>query len=201
MLPLNLSGAVLAGGQSSRMGRDKASLPCGDETLLARQLRLLAELGVTDRLVSLASAATVPTPDATAARLVLDALPGLGPLGGIAAVLAAARHDSVLVLAVDLPALDTAFLRELAAQASPDRGVVPVRDGRFEPLAAIYPRRALAEVQARLARRDLALQPLVRAGVAAGWLREFPVAPGHAGQFLNWNSPGDLPPSANFAAH
>ena len=61
MTPAGFSGVVLAGGKSSRMGRDKATLFVAGETLLARQLRLLAEAGGAELLVS-AACATLESP-------------------------------------------------------------------------------------------------------------------------------------------
>lgn len=193
---MNLSGAVLAGGKSSRMGRDKAALVVGGETLLARQLRLLAEIGVAGRLV-----VTAPWPSPTeppyrdlpaGVRQIQDRIRDAGPLAGLEAALSAASADLVLVLAVDLPGMSVAFLRRMQSLADPGCGVVPFRDDVAEPLVAIYPRRALAEITARLARRELALQPFVRAGLAAGWLRELPVDTADLPLFANWNRPEDI---------
>ena len=81
---------------------------------------------------------------------------------GLEAALALARHELLLALAVDLPAMTDGFLRTLLAGAGPGCGVVPVIGDRFEPLVAVYPRRAHAEAELRLQRGELALQ---RSGV------------------------------------
>ncbi len=194
---LTTSGAVLAGGRSSRMGRDKASILVGGERLLLRQLRLLAEAGCSDRLVSLGATAPGPAlklvPDNV--RIVADRSADSGPLAGLERVLTEARHELVLVLAVDLPGLDAGFLRALLADARPGVGVVPSRNGQHEPLVAVYPRAAAAEALARLGRGEFALRPFVQAGIAAGWMRERPVASDEDQFFTHWNRPEDLPPS------
>ncbi len=194
---LNLSGAVLAGGRSTRMGQDKASLLVHGEPLLLRQLRLLVEAGCSDRLVSMGASASVPAlalvPDEV--RIVADRSADAGPLAGLERVLTEARHELVLVIAVDLPALDAGFLRALLADARPGVGVVPSRDGQLEPLVAVYPRAAAAEALARLEHGEFALRPFVRAGIAAGWMRERPVAADEAPFFTNWNRPEDLRPT------
>lgn len=193
---LTLSGAVLAGGRSTRMGRDKASLLVHGESLLLRQLRLLAEAGCADRLVSSGASAPGPAlalvPDEV--RIVADHSADAGPLAGLARVLTEARYPLVIVIAVDLPALDAGFLRALLADARPGVGVVPSRSGQHEPLVAVYPRAAAAEALARLGRGELALRPFVRAGIAAGWMRERPVAADEDRFFTHWNRPEDLPP-------
>ena len=182
------------GGKSSRMGRDKAALPVAGETLLARQLRLLAEAGCGECLVSVARPETVlphPLPTPTP-RMIGDRFPEAGPLAGLERSLALARHDRLLVLAVDLPAMTADFLRTLLAGANSQCGVVPVIGDRFEPLAAVYPRQAHAEAELRLLRGELALQPFVRAGIAAGWLRPYVVSEAEGRLFTKWTRPEDL---------
>ncbi len=190
-----VSGAVLAGGRSSRMGRDKAGLVVAGETLLARQLRLLAEVGIADRQVAFQPGNVRGLPPGVNA--VTDRRPGLGPLAGLEACLRAAKSPLLLVLAVDLPNLTAGFLRRLLAQARPDRGVVPWRDGFAEPLVAIYPGLALNGITSRLDRGELALQPLVRSGIDAGWLAPFPLEAYDGRLLANWNSDADrIPPAA-----
>jgi molybdopterin-guanine dinucleotide biosynthesis protein A len=192
MAPISVSGVVLAGGKSSRMGCDKGSLLVSGETLLFRQLRLLAEAGCDELLVSAAdSPLKIPTPSPSV-RVLSDKIPEAGPLAGIESALAAAGHDRVLVVAVDLPAMSTTLLRRLLALTTPGVGLVPVLAGRFEPLVAVYPREAHPEALARLSRGELALQPFVRAGLAAGWLREYAVPVVDEVCFTNWNRPEDL---------
>jgi molybdopterin-guanine dinucleotide biosynthesis protein A len=191
MSPLKFTGAVLAGGRSVRMGTDKARLTVQGEPLLTRQLRLLAAAGADARLVAGPENPALPLPPDV--RWVLDRQPGWGPLAGLESSLTASLTDLLLVVAVDLPALTPELLRRLLAVARPGCGVVPLQAGGAEPLVALYPRVALAEITARLNRGERALQPLVRAGFAAGWLQPWPIAPADQPQFANWNRPQDLP--------
>jgi molybdopterin-guanine dinucleotide biosynthesis protein A len=127
---------VLAGGQSTRMGRAKALLELGGLTLLERALRLS---------VSVAAEAMVVGPRGEFeryGRVLEDVYPGQGPLGGIHAALWASPTDLNLILAVDTPFLEARFLEFLLAQARESGAVVTVprtRDG-FHPLAAVYRR-------------------------------------------------------------
>lgn len=191
MVPVSVTGAVLAGGRSSRMGTDKGGLEVDGETLLDRQLRLLASAGVSERLVAVAASQGIVLPEGVGR--VTDRESGLGPLAGIECCLAACQTDLLLVVAVDLPALTVELLRRLIAAAGRNCGVMPLRQNFAEPLVAIYPRSALAEIGDRLRRRDLKLQPLARAGIAAGWLKPWPVAAADETAFANWNRPEDLP--------
>lgn len=186
------SGAVLAGGRSQRMGRDKALIRVEGETLLARQVRLLRSAGASEVLLN--QHPDRPRPESElppGLRLVWDAPPHLesGPLAGLAAVLQAAQSDLVAVTAVDLPALTPDWWRRLLARAAPAVGVVGQRPGGFfEPLAAIFPRRALRAAEDRLASGDFALQALVREGVDQGWMRPLLMSPEEQAGLFNWNS-------------
>ena len=194
-----LSGAILAGGRSLRMGVDKARLSVDGETLLARQVRLLRVAGVTEVILNqhpqrMRPLSSLP-PDL---RLIGDdpAYPDAGPLAGLDAVLTVAREDWVAVVAVDLPCLTVSWWQKLLAIAEPGSGAVGQRaDGIFEPLAAIYPRRAQTGVRERLQRGDNALQPLIRAGIEEGWMRPFPMSAADVDELHNWNAPEDRRPT------
>jgi molybdopterin-guanine dinucleotide biosynthesis protein A len=187
------TGVVLAGGRSTRMGRDKASLTIGGERLLDRQVRLLREIGAGRVLVSCAN-----KPDGQAfpagTHVLLDRLPDTGPLAGIEAALRTADGERVLVLAVDLPGLDADWLRRLWAQSSDRCGVVPVLDRRLEPLAAVYPGPARDEAVRRLDSGRLSVQELVRDGLCKGWMTPWEIPPADGARLVNWNRPGDWCP-------
>jgi molybdopterin-guanine dinucleotide biosynthesis protein A len=141
--------AVLAGGASRRMGRDKATLPVGGVELAS--LVLAAAARVADPVVLVAPeghpARRVAAP---ATRLVAD--PGLGPLAALAAALEALEAEHVLVLAADHPGLRTELLAHLVALAGESEAVACRRGPRLEPLVAVYRRApALAAAGARLA--------------------------------------------------
>lgn len=197
-----VAGVVLAGGRSTRMGRDKAWIAVDGESLIVRQLRLLRESGVGRLLVSVA-AGDPAGPDRFRSELphavvcLRDARPDGGPLVGIARALGAlqAGESHLVVLAVDLPRLRSDLLGTLieAVRLTPEAGVVPRFDGNLEPLVAVYPRSGLAPALTRIDRGDLSVQDWVREGLAAGWMRERLVAGDEAGAFLNWNRPEDLP--------
>lgn len=189
---LPLAAAVLAGGASRRMGRDKAGLRLGGKRLLDWQLERLRALAPAELLVSGREGVDY---EVGGIRVVCDATPGLGPLGGIAAILAATTAPHVLVLAVDLPAMTEGFLQRLVARRRPEIGIVPRTAAGWEPLVAVFPRRIEARVRAHLAAGRLALQALVSAGEAAGELEALPVAAGEEASLLNWNRPEDWPPA------
>ena len=188
---------LLAGGRSRRMGRDKALLPMADGRLLwQRQLAVLQDLGPTELFISGPARKNFPT----TVPLLTDETPGLGPLTGIVAALRAMRSPLLVVLAVDLPAMTTAFLLDLLARAgdaTATRGVVPqTADTFYEPLAAIYPVESLASAEKHLKASDRSLQTFVRALVQNGQAVARPVGSRETPLFANWNQPGDLPTAA-----
>jgi molybdopterin-guanine dinucleotide biosynthesis protein A len=186
-----LSGLILAGGLSSRMGRDKALLALRDgRTLLQRQADVLREAGVTNLLLSIRPGAEQTLVGAT---IVADAVAGAGPLAGIAAGLRAAHTGLVLALAVDMPQLDHEHLRQLLALASPEHGVVPVVNGQIEPLVAIYPAALAASAESALAGGEYGVQVWVRSEAGKGALLLWDAPPEWAEAVRSWNAPSDLP--------
>ncbi len=160
---------INAGGASRRMGQPKALLPVPPHNtpLLAHMVQRLLPLGPTRLLVvsndpMLAAQVALPLP----ARFVADAWPETGTLGGIATALA--QVDAwALVLACDLPLVSPALCAYLAARALTDAYdcVVPVVGGFEEPLHALYHRRCLPAIEARLQRgerRVISFMPDVR---------------------------------------
>lgn len=111
---VRVSAAVLAGGASRRMGTDKRRLVLDGETLLARAVRTAAAVS-DDILIVVAADRAVERRllDGLPGRLVVDRRRAAGPLAGVEAALAAARHPVVLVLPVDAPGLSPSLLRHL----------------------------------------------------------------------------------------
>lgn len=184
--------AVLAGGRSSRMGRDKALLVHEGRTLLQRQVDLAWSLEPQEVFV-----VGRPQPElgALRARGLSDDRPGLGPLGGLATVLAAAAAPHVLVLAVDMPALTPGFLRRLLAGRRAGLGLVARTARGWEPMLGLYPT-ALARMAAEaVAAGRLGFGRLVEQAVHAGMLGGLEVGSEEQSVLENWNAPGDLPAS------
>jgi molybdopterin-guanine dinucleotide biosynthesis protein A len=140
----SVTGFVLAGGKSSRMGQDKAFMQLGGRTLLADALeRAQAATG---------NAWIVGSTEKFAAfgPVVEDVYPGRGPLAGIHAALSGTRTQLNLITAVDMPFLQLDFLKYLITQARASHAavVVPRAGGGLQPLCAIY-RKDFAQVAQR----------------------------------------------------
>jgi molybdopterin-guanine dinucleotide biosynthesis protein A len=183
-----LTGVVLAGGKSRRLGQDKARVRLDGCELLDRACGLLKELGL-DVLVVGRDAGE----HGLDVAWVLDDIPGIGPAGGIVTALAATGSDC-LVLACDLPFLEPWLLARLmdAHQGrEPDKLVTLFRQARtgfLESLAAVYSQEAL---------------PLFRAGIARGLYKLSALTPAQSrlhleygpeeeAMFFNLNEPRQL---------
>lgn len=190
-VPGDFAAAVIAGGKSSRMGRDKAFLEVDDLPLWRRQIALLQGLSPAQVILSANPRQVFPSLSERV-TLVRDAVENAGPLAGLAAVLAASRCPRVLVIAVDMPELDAPFLEKLVAAEE----CVVFRDeaGFFEPFPAVYP--AAAEDLAREALRTgrLALQDFLRERVDDGSMSAWPRVEEERRFFRSWNRPDDIAP-------
>ena len=127
----NVSGVVLAGGYSRRMGTDKAELKLGDLTLLEIQVRKLREIGIGDIMVS-GYDKPVEGP-----RPVGDIYPHRGPMSGIHACLKAAKNPACLVVSVDVPLFPKEWLEKLVQEHEGPSTVLSHGD-QIEPLLAVY---------------------------------------------------------------
>jgi len=139
---------IMAGGASTRMGRDKSMLPVGGRPMIEHVYEQL-EPHFREVLVSAADAGKYAF---LGARVAVDEAPGQGPLMGIACALSAMEHDLAAVVACDIPEVDTALLGKMLRLAEGFDVVVP-RTGpdRYEPLFAVYRKSAAAAARAVLA--------------------------------------------------
>jgi molybdopterin-guanine dinucleotide biosynthesis protein A len=178
-------GVVLAGGESRRMGRDKAQVEVDGEPLWMRQVGALRAAGA-ERVVVARRRGQEPI---AYADCCLDAFEGCGPLAGIHAALAIGGYPLVGVLAVDMPGIDAAWFTWLRGCSVPGVGAIAEGPGGLEPLAAIYPGGAFPEVAARIARKELSVQGLARALAAAGMMSILELPAAYSGRVSSLNAP------------
>lgn len=135
---------ILAGGLSSRLGRDKAELRLGGQTLLSHARAAAEALGLAVRVIR------------------RDLVPRCGPLGGIYTALTTTRARSVLFLCCDMPFVPEMFLRRLLERSSPNgRGVFTVLDGRAG-FPFLLNMSALQQVERMLEQKQHSLQTLAK---------------------------------------
>lgn len=192
---------VLAGGRSTRLGRDKALEPVGGVPVLARVLHVLARL-TGDIVLVEAPGAQRELPDLDVAlRRTVDDTPGAGPLAGLAAGLRASRSAHAWAVACDLPFLHQGLLLRLMGAAPGWEAVVPVWQGRPQPLCAVYSRACLAAAERLLAGPDRSLRALL-AACSTRYLSEEEVRAAGAGPaaFLDVNTAARLAEAERLAA-
>jgi molybdopterin-guanine dinucleotide biosynthesis protein A len=141
---------VLAGGSSSRLGRDKALLPIDGQPMLARTVETLSALS--DDLIVVSNEPESHRSLAPAARFVPDVVPGQGSLMGVYSGLRVARHAHALVIACDMPLLNTPLLRYMLGLAQGYDVVIPRLNGLLEPLHSIYGKACLPPISRLLGR-------------------------------------------------
>ncbi len=151
------SAAILAGGLATRFGgRDKGALVVGGRTIRDRQIETLS--AVIDDLMIVGG-------DTSAAQLavrpVADIMAGSGPMGGVHAALMAARHDTVFVIACDMPHVTVPLLTYLLDLSPNADLVIPRTEQGYHPLCAVYTRACLQPLAERLARRELKMAGLI----------------------------------------
>jgi molybdopterin-guanine dinucleotide biosynthesis protein A len=185
----NISAAILAGGGSRRMGRNKALLSFRGRPLVTRVYEILRPLFEDIFLVT-----NDPGPfDFVPCPKIPDRVPGKGPISGVDAALRHSRNPYVLVVGCDTPFLSHSLLKLLAGKTQDADLVIPCGPHGPEPLCAVYGKGCLPLIEESLLRGDFSLMALV------GRLRtrDIPaeevaaVDPGFL-SFMNINTPGDF---------
>ncbi len=183
-------GFVLAGGQSSRMGFDKARLEIDGEPLLLRTLNLLRPY--VDSLAVLGSAndySFIHDP------VVPDRQPGSGPLAAILSGLERLTTEWGIFLACDLPMMDGRFIELLLPffSSSESDAVVPRTAAGWHPLCAAYRKTSIRQIRNALEEGESAVfKVLERLQVDAIETKHLAEAGLRESIFENLNSPGDL---------
>ena len=135
---------ILAGGKSQRMGRDKASLVLGEQTLLQHVAAILQTM-FPRVLVSVRQ----PRPD-IALPQICDAYAEAGPLAGLYSALTHAETPWIFAVATDMPFIQPALIDYLATQRDGYQAVVPRVHGHPQPLAAFYAKSCMTPYRALL---------------------------------------------------
>ena len=177
------SGAVLAGGRSLRMGRDKAGLEINGKTFLQIQAEKLADAEINDIMICGGSRQDAQL------RMIPDSAPGLGPLEGIRAALEASENPFCVILSVDAVLVKPETLQDLMDLACKNEAAITLLASKRgpEPLIGVYSKEILPEVSKCLAEDRRAVRAVFEA---------FPPAlltlPANDPQLSNCNTPEDL---------
>lgn len=184
-----ISAIILAGGESRRMGRDKAWIEWEGRPLIGWAVERVRRIGIKEVFIS-------GRPDGDYSRLgcpvLLDLEPGLGPLGGIERGLHHCTSPLLLVLAVDMPRITVECLGRQVARCDRLTGIVPWRGDRWEPLAAIYPKRCHPFAFGLFTHGVRAARDFVDECARERAVKRWNVPASQAYCFTNWNHRGDM---------
>lgn len=188
---MTFDAALIAGGRSTRFGKDKAFADWKRSPLYAHQLHVLASLR--PDAIWLSANEDQPFPQVLEGVTRLnDGESDLGPIGGFVRVFRESNADRVLVLGVDLPCMSPEYLDRLL-DIGPGVGIVPHNGEYWEPLAALYPREAmLSLLEKSLAAGKRKLQSVLDEAFESGLVTRLSIDPSETDLFLNVNTPEDL---------
>lgn len=211
-----VTGIVLAGGRSTRMGRDKAWVEVAGRPMIAWVLEAVQAVAQYTMIVSRRSGHL----QSLGVPVVEDRYPARGPLTGVHAGLKAAPTELCLVVACDLPLVQPALLSLLAASCGPAHAAVPYvmpravpsarplgsfgssREAGLQPLCAAYRRACLAPLEKLLAGGGsvpaVVLVSVVKARIIGP--EEWRVMDPHGRSFYNVNRPEDVTAAAGILA-
>lgn len=183
---MQVTGIILAGGKSSRMGKDKALLEISGQSLLKRAIEF-CQLFCDEILLS----SNIPEHQISGYQLVFDEIEECGPLGGIYSCLKKSKNDWNFIISVDSPFVEPDFVSFLLSQKNGYDSVVPFYKRGKEPLIALYHKKILPIIQSQLLsgnyKMHYILQNIHTNYVdSQNWVEKFPRL------FYNINYPEDL---------
>jgi len=187
----DVTGILLAGGKSRRMGEDKRFLHVGDRTLFERSLTVLRSIF---QNVLIVIAQDSPTLEAEV-PVIRDLVPNCGNLGGLYTGLQQASTEHVFVVACDMPFLTPEAVRYLIRLKNNADIVMAQRDNGLEPMHALYGRRCLPVLEEMVRTRHLKIQDIVEhSSLNVRLIKEAELSriDPEGRSFLNVNTPSDL---------
>jgi molybdenum cofactor guanylyltransferase len=177
-----ITGVIMAGGKSSRMGTDKG--------LLLYQGKPLAQYSI-DILRPFCSEMLISTQNPEYSQfgmvLVQDVIPECGPLGGIYSTMKSNQAEFLLILACDMPFISNQTLEKLLENRFKFDCIVPLVGDKMEPLCAIYSRSLLPNIERSINAGNLMLRGLIMESN-----HRFVNCDDQVSDFLNFNTPDEF---------
>jgi len=157
---MEVTSIVLAGGKNLRLGRSKALEVINGRSLIERVIERLAP--VANKLLIVTSRQQFDLPTIPGAEVLIDVYPDSGPLGGIYTGLLVSQTAQSIMVACDMPFLNTELLRHMVELSRDFDAVVPrLANGMIEPLHAIYSKSCLDKMKIRLENNQLGITPFL----------------------------------------
>lgn len=195
-----MTSIILAGGKSSRLGRNKALQVIEGKSLIQWVIDRLAILS-TEIIIATAHGKAIPCSSAVEIKTVADIYPGKGPLVGIYSGLIASSSSRAIVVGCDTPFLSVGLLEYMTQLCSTFDVVVPRIGKKVEPLCAVYSKNCLVPMQGLLEQNELKISALFSM-VKVKYVEEDEINsfdPEHL-SFFNINSHDDLERARKLAA-
>ncbi len=155
---MHVTAIILAGGQSKRLGTDKALMQYNGESLLEQAVKLCNSY-FTPLLIS----SDKPEHQFPGSQLVPDIIPDCGPMGGIYSCLRNSETDWNFVLSVDTIFTELAFISYLLSEINTFDAVIPVHKNGIEPLIGLYKKSSIPAFEAQLRKGNYKMQDLLEA--------------------------------------
>jgi molybdenum cofactor guanylyltransferase len=187
MLKEELTGLVIAGGKSSRMGVEKGLVQFGGKPLIIYPVELLKQV-CSSVIISANSNAF----DFLKLPVTMDITPGSGPMAGIYSGLTTASTENIFVLSCDMPLMNIGLLQYLISSSEGAKTIVVWHKGYAEPLCGIYHRDLIGELEGHIAEEKFKLISFLEK-VNARYIHINESMPFYNPDlFLNVNTPRDL---------
>lgn len=147
MTSSDITGIILAGGNSTRIGRNKSLLKIGESSLIDRVIDIVGQFTSSVLIVTNEDQFDLVKTQALRARVLEDIYPGKGPLGGIYTGLLHAENTYSLVVGCDTPFLNSDLINCLIDKAHDVDAIVPKIGSMIEPLHAVYSKNCLLPIE------------------------------------------------------
>jgi len=183
---MHITGILLAGGQSTRMGTDKALLQIHGKTLLENAIEICRTV-CGDILIS----SNNPEHEKYGHQIIPDEIKNCGPLGGIYSCLKKSETEWNFVLSIDAAFVPVSFVQFLISETGNFDAVVPVHQNGKEPLVAMYHKNCIPEIMKQIELKDFKMHRLfnflnITFTDSQKWIQKYPKI------FRNLNRPEDL---------
>lgn len=192
LVKLNVGAIILAGGKSSRMGKDKGFVELNNQPFI--QWVIQAVVPITTNIII---SANNPTYQQFGYPVFEDLIPDKGPMGGLYTGLTNSNFDLNLVLSCDIPSINSELLHYLYSQIQPDRSANMItHNGYIEPLCGVYHKKCLPTLKELLSRNMLSLNEfLTQSDTHFIEISDQPFY--HDKILMNFNTPEDIRAASN----
>ena len=154
---MNITGIILSGGKSTRMGTDKGLIPFNGKPMIET---------VIDHMLPLCNQLLISTNNQEYQKfgfeMIADDYENMGPIAGILSSFPHAKNERILLISCDLPNASTSFLAQLIFLAKDFDITLPVSDGLTQPLCGVYSKKIIDQLKLLVLNGETKLQNLVR---------------------------------------